>query len=89
MQYLIINRTRPGLTADDYAELARRAKAFYADVPAGLTLQGNWAEEGGQFRTIALLETEDEALIEAVQAPFRDYVEMDVIPLLAVEGFRG
>jgi hypothetical protein len=87
MDYLIISRTRPGLTPDDYGELARRAKAFYGALPAGMTLKGNWAESGGS-RTLALLAADDPRLIEAIQAPFRDLVEMEVIPLDAVDGFR-
>jgi hypothetical protein len=87
VQYLIINRTRSGLSADAYAELANRAKAFYSNIPEGLVLQGNWSEHEGS-RTIALLETDDPAVVEAIQAPFRDFVDMEVIPLVAVEGFR-
>ena len=87
MQYLIINRTRSGLSPDAYAELANRAKAFYSNIPEGLVLQGNWTEHGGS-RTIALLETENPAMVEAIQTPFREFVDIEVIPLVAVEGFR-
>jgi len=87
MQYLIINHTRSDLSPDAYAELAKRARDFYGNIPEGLVLQGNWSEHGGS-RTIALLETDDPAMVEAIQAPFRDFVDMEVIPLVAVEGFR-
>lgn len=85
--YLIINRTRPDLSPDDYAELARRAKDFFGAVPDGIALRGNWAEAGGG-RTIALIEADDESRVEATQAPFRDYVDMEVIGLIDVEGWR-
>lgn len=87
MLYLIINRTRPDLAPEDYAELANRAKAFYADVPEGVTLRGNWSEAGGG-RTIALIEAEDESLVDAIQEPFRDFVDMEVIGLIDVDGWR-
>jgi hypothetical protein len=87
MQYLIINSTHSDLSPDAYAELANRAKAFYSNIPEGLVLQGNWSEHAGS-RTIALLETENPTLVEAIQAPFREFVDIEVIPLVAVEGFR-
>ena len=34
MLFLLINRTRPGLSAAQFGELATLAKAFYAAVPA-------------------------------------------------------
>lgn len=88
MEYLIISRTRSGLGPEDYAELARRAKDFYGALPTGLVLKANWAEAGDGGRTVALLATETPEQIEAIQAPFRDYVDMEVIPLVSVEGFR-
>jgi hypothetical protein len=88
MDYLIISRTRSGLSAEEYAELAQRAKAFYAALPPGLTLKANWAEAGGEGRTLALVATDDATQIDAIQAPFREFVDMEVIALSEVEGFR-
>jgi hypothetical protein len=87
MLYLIISRTRAGLEPADMERLAELAKAFYASVPEGLTLKENWTEEGGG-RTVAMVETDDARLVEQIQAPFKPYVDMDVIPLVSIPGWR-
>ncbi len=87
MLYLIISRTRSGLSEDDMKQLADAAKNFYGNIPAGLALTGNWAETNGA-RTFALLETENPDLLENIQAPFRPFVDMEVISLVNVEGWR-
>ena len=43
MLVFLINRTRSGLTPEQYGRLAELAKAFYANIPPGVTLQGEWA----------------------------------------------
>jgi hypothetical protein len=86
MFYMLINRTRPNLTADDYARLGQLAQGFYDHIPAGLKLHGDWAAQDGS-RTFALLETEDPALLEQIQAPFRDYVDMELLPVTPVSGW--
>lgn len=86
MLYMLINRTRPGLSREDYEHLGRLAQSFYDDMPAGLTLHGDWAALDGS-RTFALLETDDPALLERVQAPFRPYVDMELLPVAPVSGW--
>jgi hypothetical protein len=86
MLYMLINRTRPNLTQADYAQLGRLAQAFYDEMPAGLTLHGDWAAQDGS-RTFALLETDDASLLERVQAPFRPYVDMELLPVTQVTGW--
>jgi hypothetical protein len=76
MFYMLISRTRPGLTADDFAQLGKLAQGFYDGIPPGLVLHKDWAANDGS-RTFALLETEDPALLEEIQAPFRPYVDME------------
>lgn len=86
MLYMIINRTRPDLAKHDMEELGRVAQAFYENVPPGIVLHGDWTALD-YSRTFALLEAESEALLEQVQAPFRQYVEMEVVPVEAVTGW--
>lgn len=86
MHYMVINRTRPGLSGEDLAALGRLAQDFYDRIPPGLTLHGDWAATD-YSRTFALLETEDPALLEQVQAPFRAYVDMEVVPVTPVTGW--
>jgi hypothetical protein len=86
MFYMLISRTRPHLTADDYAQLGQMAQGFYDNIPAGLTLHGDWAAQDGS-RTFALLETEAPELLEQLQAPFRPYVDMELLPVTPVSGW--
>ena len=88
MLYMLINTSRTGLSAEDYAELGRRANAFYSDVPAGIRLHGDWSAND-RSRTFALIETDDPDLLEAIQAPFRDYVDIEVVPVTAVDSWRS
>ncbi|MBK1702988.1 DUF3303 domain-containing protein [Halochromatium glycolicum] len=88
MLYMLINRTRPGLTSEQYQELGRLAQAFYDEIPDGLTLIGDWAADD-RSRTFALLETDDPTLIERIQAPFAGLVEIETIPVTAVTGWGG
>ena len=86
MLYMIINRTRKDLRPDEMTELARLAQGFYTNVPQGLRLLGDWAAADGS-RTFALMECDDPELLERVQAPFRVYVDMDVVPVARVTGW--
>ena len=87
MFYMLISRTRPNLTAEDYARLGQQAQGFYDNVPTGLKLHGDWAAQDGS-RTFSVLETDDPALLEQIQAPFRDYVDMELLPVTPVSGWR-
>jgi len=88
MFYMLINRTRPGLTAEDYENLGKLAQGFYDNIPPGLVLHSDWATNDGS-RTFALLETDKPELLEKIQAPFRPYVEMELVPVTPVTGWRG
>lgn len=87
MYYMLISRTRKDLSAEEFQELGRLAQGFYDRIPAGLTLHGDWAAND-RSRTFALLETGDPSLLERIQAPFRKYVEMEVVPVTPVKGWN-
>ena len=86
MLYMLINKTRKDLAPDQYQELGRRAQAFYDNIPEGLTLHGDWAAND-QSCTFALMEAENPALLEQIQAPFLGLVDIEVIPVTAVTGW--
>ncbi len=86
MLIFLINRTRPGLTPEQYAQLAERAKAFYAAVPADVHIRGEWAA-ADYSRNFTLLEAPDAAAVERLAAPFREFVDVDIIPVSATEGW--
>lgn len=87
MLYMIVNRTRSGLSAEDYQTLAGLAREFYGKVPEGMRLLNDWAANDGSC-TFSLIETEDPALLDQVQAPFRPYVDMERVEVTAISGWR-
>ena len=86
MLYMLINKTRKDLSAEQYQELGALAQGFYENIPNGLTLHNDWAAED-QSCTFALMESNDPLLIEQIQAPFRQFVDIEVIPVKAITGW--
>ena len=87
MYYMLISRTRKGLSAEEFQQLGKLAQGFYDRIPAGLTLHGDWTANDRSC-TFALLETGDAVLLERIQAPFRKYVDMEVIPVTPANGWN-
>ena len=88
MLVFLINRTRPDLTPEQYGRLAELAKAFYADVPPGVSLRGEWAA-ADYSRNFSLLEAPDVASVERMAAPFREFVDVDIVPVNATTGWTA
>jgi hypothetical protein len=88
MLILLINRTKPGLTPAQYGQLAERAKAFYANVPAGVSIRGEWAATD-YSRNFSLLEAPDVATVETMAAPFREFVDVEAIPVNEIKGWTA
>jgi hypothetical protein len=86
MFYMLINRTRTDLTPEQYAELGRLAQGFYDSIPPGVRLINDWAAND-RSRTFALLESEDPALLDRIQAPFRGLVDIEAVPVTEVRGW--
>lgn len=86
MFYMLINRTRKDLTSEEYEQLGRLAQDFYDNVPAGLTLHGDWAANDRSC-TFALMESDDPELLQRIQEPFRDFVDIEVIPVTPISGW--
>lgn len=86
MLYMLINRTRKDLTAEQYRQLGELAQGFYDNIPEGLILHGDWAAND-QSCTFALMETEDPGLLDHIRQPFQGFVDIEVIPVTAVTGW--
>jgi len=87
VHFMVINRTRPDLTAAQYQELGKLAEAFYTAPPAGIRLHSDWAAADGSG-TYAILEAESLDLLEQVQTPFRPFVAMENIQVRPLSGWR-
>lgn len=88
MLVFLINRTRAGLAPEQYGRLAELAKAFYANVPPGVTIRGEWAA-ADYSRNFSLLEAPDLDTVERMAAPFREYVDVDIVAVNAIAGWTA
>ncbi|WP_405234318.1 DUF3303 domain-containing protein [Lentisalinibacter salinarum] len=88
MLFMLINRTRTDLSADEFQKLGELAKNFYADIPEGVTLHADWGALD-QSRTFALMEAEEQSQIESIQAPFRPYVDIEIVPVRELSGWEA
>jgi muconolactone delta-isomerase len=88
MLFLLTNRTHKTLTPEQYGHLAALAKQFYAAVPAGVTIRGEWAAVD-QSRNYTLIEAPDLETVQRMQAPFMPYVEMEIVPVVAFSGWTA
>jgi len=88
MLFMLISRTRTDLSAEEFRRLGELAKDFYADVPEGVTLHADWGALD-QSRTFALMEAADQNAIEAIQAPFRPYVDIEIVPVRELSGWEA
>jgi hypothetical protein len=86
MLFMLINRTRKDLSPEEFAKLGELAKSFYANIPPGLQLRADWAANDHSC-TFSLLETDDPNLLDAVQKPFKPYVDIEVIPVRELSGW--
>lgn len=85
---MLINRTRSDLSPEEFQKLGELARAFYANIPENVTLHADWAALD-QSRTFALLEADDQDAIEVIQAPFRPYVDIEIIPVRKLSGWEA
>lgn len=88
MLFMLTNRTRPGLGAADYAELATLAKAFYASIPAGVTIRGEWAAADYSVN-YSLIEAPDLDTVRRIQAPFERFTETQIVAVNAITGWTA
>jgi hypothetical protein len=88
MLFLLTNRTRPDLDAAQWGELAALAKTFYASIPAGLAIRGEWAAVD-RSANYTLLEAPDIETVRRIQAPFARYAETAIVEVTAISGWSA
>jgi hypothetical protein len=88
MLFLLTNRTRPGLSAEQFGELATLAKAFYAQLPDGVALRGEWAAVD-RSHNVTLLEAPDLETVRRIQAPFEPFTETVIVPVTEIRGWTA
>ena len=88
MLFLLTNRTRPNLTAAQYGELATLAKQFYASIPSGVSIRGEWAA-ADQSHNYTLLDAPDIETVRRMQAPFESFTETVIVPVIAISGWTA
>jgi hypothetical protein len=88
MLFMLTNRTRPNLTADQYAELATLAKAFYASIPADVKIHGEWAA-ADRSHNYTLLEAPNPETVQGMQAPFESFTDTTIVAVVAISGWRA
>ncbi len=88
MLFLLTSRTRPHLSAEQYGELAVLAESFYASIPAGMSIRGEW---------VAVDRSANYSLVEApgieaerdVQAPFATFTATTIVPVNPITGWTA
>lgn len=88
MLFMLINRTRTDLSPEEFQNLGELAKVFYANIPDGVTLHTDWAALD-QSRTFALMEANDQSVIDEIQEPFRPYVNIEIVPVRKISGWEA
>ena len=86
MLFLLTNRTRSDLGAAQFGELAALAKTFYASIPAGVRIRGEWAAVD-RSANYSLLEAPDIDTARRIQAPFARYTETVIVEMTAISGW--
>jgi len=88
MLFLLTNRSRANLSAAQYGELAAAAKAFYASIPEGVKIRGEWAATD-QSHNYTLLEAPDVETVRRIQAPFERYTDTLIVPVKSISGWTA
>lgn len=77
MLFMMINRTRSGLSAQDTQALQGLMAAFYRSIPPGLRFVGEYNTLDWS-RNFTILESPSRELITGLMGPFEKYVDMDL-----------
>jgi hypothetical protein len=86
MLFLLTNRTRANLSTAQFTELATLAKQFYTSIPANVQIRGEWVA-ADQSQNYTLLEAPDLETVRRIQAPFDQYTETLIVPVVARTGW--
>ena len=88
MLFLLTSRTRPRLSAAQFGELAALATSFYASIPAGVSIRGEWAAVD-RSANYSLVEAPDIDTVRALQAPFAPFTVTEIVAVNAISGWTA
>ena len=88
MLFVLTNRTRANLSAAQFGEMAALAKTFYASIPSGVKIRGEFAALD-QTHNYTLLEAPDLETVQRIQAPFAPYTETTIVPVQEISGWTA
>ena len=88
MLFMLTSRTRPGLSAAQFGELAALAKSFYASIPVDMIIRGEWAAVD-RSANYSLVEAPDIETIRVIQAPFAAFTDTVIVPVAAISGWTS
>jgi hypothetical protein len=88
MLFLLTSRTRPGLGAEQYGQLAALAKSFYASIPGDVTIRGEWAAVD-RSANYSLVEASDIDAVRRIQAPFAPFTDTTIVPVNSITGWTA
>ncbi len=88
MLFLLTSCTRSHLSAAQFGELAALAKSFYASIPAGVNIRGEWAAVD-RSANYSLVEAPDIDTVRALQAPFAPFTVTEIVAVNAITGWTA
>jgi len=80
MLFIVVERFKAGNGVAVYRRFAERGRLL----PEGLAYRASWVAATGE-RCFQLMEGEDEALLDAWMAGWRDLVDFEVVPVVSSE----
>ncbi|MEZ4473217.1 MAG: DUF3303 family protein [bacterium] len=82
MRYLVHSEQRPDLTPAEIDRLYAAIADFYKAIPTEVVLETDYvkADQRGSY---SVLSVPDRASLDAIMAPFRGLVEVEIVELLA------
>lgn len=80
MLFMLINRSRTGLTEQDTKTLHEMTAEFYRNIPADFRFVGEY-NTVDWTRNFTILETSSLQAIHTLMAPFAKYVDMEVVQI--------
>ncbi len=88
MRFMVQAMQPPVLTPEQQAQLQKAIGAFYANIPADVTLECDYirADRRGSW---SVLSVPDRATLDRVMAPFEGLVVVDIVPVLTAEEAMG
>ncbi|MBU0550989.1 hypothetical protein KKF91_21210 [Myxococcota bacterium] len=81
MRYMVVSNQVPNLTQEQNQRLYAAMGVFYNDIPADVTLEGDFIRED-RLGSYSVLTVPDRATLDRILAPFDGLVQVEIVPLL-------